>query len=193
MDVSSSQINRPSARANVLRDVAVIAPALFVTFFFWTYPVIPTFQPIISAFLPLRLIQKGTLNFVVPWIAIFMALCIVKNRYIAIATPLFGFLIVIAGSSAIASWVHYRWFDTFDLTFVCGFVWRDAYPNSIGLTVTTAWAIWITRPRHPPSDCCQTCGYNLTGNVSGVCPECGTKFTASCQSTVTLVFKKKES
>jgi len=20
---------------------------------------------------------------------------------------------------------------------------------------------------------CQTCGYNLTGNVSGVCPECG--------------------
>jgi predicted RNA-binding Zn-ribbon protein involved in translation (DUF1610 family) len=22
---------------------------------------------------------------------------------------------------------------------------------------------------------CQECGYNLTGNVSGVCPECGTK------------------
>lgn len=22
---------------------------------------------------------------------------------------------------------------------------------------------------------CQKCGYNLTGNVSGVCPECGTK------------------
>ena len=23
-------------------------------------------------------------------------------------------------------------------------------------------------------ECCLTCGYNLTGNVSGVCPECGT-------------------
>ena len=24
-----------------------------------------------------------------------------------------------------------------------------------------------------PAHCCQQCGYNLTGNVSGVCPECG--------------------
>jgi len=28
--------------------------------------------------------------------------------------------------------------------------------------------------RHPPGHC-QKCGYNLTGNESGVCPECGTK------------------
>ena len=27
---------------------------------------------------------------------------------------------------------------------------------------------------HPPGHC-KTCGYNLTGNVSGVCPECGVK------------------
>jgi hypothetical protein len=26
-----------------------------------------------------------------------------------------------------------------------------------------------------PSGHCQECGYNLTGNVSGVCPECGTE------------------
>jgi hypothetical protein len=25
-----------------------------------------------------------------------------------------------------------------------------------------------------PGFCCQRCGYNLTGNVSGMCPECGT-------------------
>ncbi len=25
--------------------------------------------------------------------------------------------------------------------------------------------------------CCQSCGYDLTGNVSGVCSECGTKIS----------------
>jgi hypothetical protein len=25
-----------------------------------------------------------------------------------------------------------------------------------------------------PAECCQECGYNLTGNVSGICSECGT-------------------
>jgi len=29
------------------------------------------------------------------------------------------------------------------------------------------------RPLPPPGHC-RTCGYNLRGNVSGVCPECGT-------------------
>ncbi len=28
--------------------------------------------------------------------------------------------------------------------------------------------------RRPPPGHCQDCGYDLTGNVSGVCPECGT-------------------
>lgn len=32
--------------------------------------------------------------------------------------------------------------------------------------------LWYTRKRIPPGHC-QKCGYNLTGNVSGVCPECG--------------------
>ena len=27
--------------------------------------------------------------------------------------------------------------------------------------------------------CCSACGYNLTGNTSGVCPECGTKVSAT--------------
>ena len=27
--------------------------------------------------------------------------------------------------------------------------------------------------RRPPKGHCQRCGYDLTGNVSGVCPECG--------------------
>jgi hypothetical protein len=31
---------------------------------------------------------------------------------------------------------------------------------------------WYAPVRIPPGHC-RKCGYNLTGNVSGVCPECG--------------------
>ena len=43
------------------------------------------------------------------------------------------------------------------------------------LIVTLAPAavlLWRHRPRRPPGHCGQ-CGYDLTGNVSGRCPECG--------------------
>jgi len=36
----------------------------------------------------------------------------------------------------------------------------------------TAYLWWRDRRRIPPGYC-QKCGYNLTGNVSGRCPECG--------------------
>jgi hypothetical protein len=34
--------------------------------------------------------------------------------------------------------------------------------------------LWLLDRRIPPH-CCQHCGYDLTGNTSGVCPECGLK------------------
>ncbi len=37
-------------------------------------------------------------------------------------------------------------------------------------SVSFLW--WFDRPKYPPSHC-PKCGYDLTGNVSGVCPECG--------------------
>lgn len=38
--------------------------------------------------------------------------------------------------------------------------------------------LWL----HPiPAGCCPACGYNLTGNVSGVCPECGKPIDATTQ------------
>ena len=36
-----------------------------------------------------------------------------------------------------------------------------------------AWSAEIERKRRHGR--CEACGYDLTGNVSGVCPECGTK------------------
>lgn len=43
------------------------------------------------------------------------------------------------------------------------------------------WLIGSRRPKKPPfpPGHCQSCGYDLTGNVSGVCPECGTLTAAS--------------
>lgn len=40
--------------------------------------------------------------------------------------------------------------------------------------IPTVFLFWLDRRRIPPH-CCQSCGYDLTGNLSGVCPECGEK------------------
>lgn len=42
------------------------------------------------------------------------------------------------------------------------------------IALPTTYLFWIDR-RRLPEHCCSNCGYNLTGNVSGVCPECGHK------------------
>jgi hypothetical protein len=58
-----------------------------------------------------------------------------------------------------------------------------------GIAFVVDWlftiATWLinlaaARPRtRPPRDVCATCGYSLIGNVSGICPECGTKIRAA--------------
>lgn len=41
-------------------------------------------------------------------------------------------------------------------------------------TVALSSMLWIVDRRQVRSGFCSTCGYDLTGNVSGRCPECGT-------------------
>ena len=68
-------------------------------------------------------------------------------------------------------------------------VWRGSYDTWLGIRCYGTMPLWIPllviavpttllwwrgRRRVPP-DHCQQCGYNLTGNVSGVCPECGAR------------------
>ena len=42
----------------------------------------------------------------------------------------------------------------------------------VAVSLPTAFLRWRDRRRIPRGHC-QTCGYELTGNVSGRCPECG--------------------
>ena len=48
------------------------------------------------------------------------------------------------------------------------------WPLAVAVALPTA-VLWLVVPRRYPAGHCQECGYNLTGNVSGVCPECGTE------------------
>lgn len=50
-------------------------------------------------------------------------------------------------------------------------VWFAAVPWALLAVVCTAYLRWRRRRAHCAQ--CVRCGYNLTGNVSGVCPECG--------------------
>ncbi|MBN2559788.1 MAG: hypothetical protein JXQ75_02495 [Phycisphaerae bacterium] len=62
------------------------------------------------------------------------------------------------------------------------FRWPRVEPGGLALplwlpfaivAIPTAFMFWRDRRRHPAHHC-RSCGYNLTGNVSGVCAECGT-------------------
>ena len=66
--------------------------------------------------------------------------------------------------------------------------WFDYQPGSPTLASIFIIPLWLPltllggltfflwrRDRRKPEGCCQECGYDLTRNESGVCPECGTR------------------
>ena len=53
------------------------------------------------------------------------------------------------------------------------YYWQAAILSAIYPTIfLVAWPVRLYRRRHL-SDCCWQCDYDLTGNESGICPECG--------------------
>ncbi len=49
----------------------------------------------------------------------------------------------------------------------------------VGLPATLAWVLWLFDRTHHPAGHCRRCGYDLTGNLSGRCPECGVAISVS--------------
>ncbi len=63
-----------------------------------------------------------------------------------------------------------------------GILWAGEIPlwlPWLGFAIPTAFLFYRDRRRIPPGHC-QTCSYNLTGNESGTCPECG----QSCEESL---------
>jgi hypothetical protein len=48
--------------------------------------------------------------------------------------------------------------------------------------VVVLGSAWLLRRNESQSNHCRACGYDLTGNVSGVCPECGTAKPAAASA-----------
>jgi hypothetical protein len=46
-------------------------------------------------------------------------------------------------------------------------------PATLFSLLPTTWGVLSYSRRRPRAGCCPICGYDLTGNASGVCPECG--------------------
>lgn len=54
-------------------------------------------------------------------------------------------------------------------------------PISIFLLPIAIATIWLWYSDGQPKGGCTNCGYDLTGNVSGVCPECGAAFDTAVE------------
>lgn len=69
-------------------------------------------------------------------------------------------------------WEQDWWPLAVPLSSSCSFLIIPLWIPALLTAVPTAFFWWIDRHRFAAGHC-QECGYNLTGNVSGRCPECG--------------------
>jgi hypothetical protein len=72
-------------------------------------------------------------------------------------------------------WRSYTWRS--------GAIWHSRYPLwfSWPILFYVTLLLWLL-DRRPQPGRCSSCGYDLTGNTSGVCPECGTPVSGRIRS-----------
>jgi hypothetical protein len=71
----------------------------------------------------------------------------------------------------------------------CSSGWGTQYvlPLWVPLAVSAIPSLWLAERRYGryqrvPKGCCEKCRYDLTGNLSGICPECGSSIPDAIKS-----------
>ena len=70
-------------------------------------------------------------------------------------------------------WSEFDWMPELIRARPASYLILPLWIETLLLAILT-FLLW-RRDRRIPPHCCQKCGYNLTGNVTGVCPECGSR------------------
>lgn len=92
----------------------------------------------------------------------------------------FSFLAILADpGNNLTAGVKPLWLTSWVVQLLGSYLWLVLLLVLANANARAAYA--IVKPMFDPCRRCTTCGYNLTGNVSGVCPECGTAIRAESQ------------
>ncbi len=75
---------------------------------------------------------------------------------------------------------YFGWPQTRDIYIGC---WLFEIPIWMFFSLASLITAGLWRWDRAPKGGCANCGYDLTGNVSGVCPECGAKIVVASIST----------
>jgi hypothetical protein len=85
--------------------------------------------------------------------------------------------------------VRQRWISVIVASIIIGsFVFADFAGPLAAVTLAAVLIVLLDKIERqfrravPPQGACPVCAYNLTGNVSGTCPECGTSFEMYARS-----------
>lgn len=159
--------------------------------------IIPLWIPIVlSAFPTMRSLQRrwrrkhsadledGCLRmprWVAAPISLVVALCVAQTVAVPVVDQFFGLRASEDWRRDVLYWFYKRGFHPSDVQFNIWMSLLELLPWTVLLlaTVVAGWPTYLLLRRirfkiaASEGSVCDKCGYNLTGNVSGVCPECG--------------------
>ncbi len=121
--------------------------------------------------------QTIALSLVIIWMLLVPIVLILWRYRRALAQIMLALAILCAACSSLDS----RSDRPLAIEFCQPFFWAAAVMAALSILVG-AWP--NAQRRRSPYPLCHKCGYNLTGNVSGVCPECGTPIPAVVHANI---------